>query len=632
MSDNTTQSNPTQDIPSDRFPWPDELDIPPELEGSEEMYPDFFQFGRNSDRASYERDLFWFYDKKDTSEPILPWDATISAEAAHMTSGQNLSRVFAIPPNMSLEWRIVGGYFYVSPVSCSDEELLTERTEVFTERSDYFYENFDALYHGIWKPRVKEIGDEIASLDVPDDLPRYVPEETVIEAKGQSQDTLTLIRNYNRLTELVMEAWQRHFEYLYLVYFSYLSFRETCYELFPGISDDAVGKMVSGMEADLFRPDEELNTLAKLAVDIGGEVVDILTSEDDPATKRKRLSDAHGGDRFLEALDDAKDPWFYVSYGDGFHSSDGSWIDDMVAPYQHLSSKIERLQSGESIGRDFDQLQAERDEIVEEYRGYLGSDAEREQFDKAHRTCLDVYEYAEDHQFWVEHRLHTIIFQKMREFGALVASEGLLDDPEDIFMFTKFEVAELLEEVCETWGLGPQAHTPIEWKQTAENRRKMMDAAREWSPPPALGEPPEEITDPLVVMLWGITTETVEEWLDDDSEEDQSGQITGFGSSNGTVTGKARIVRNTGELDDLEDGEIIVCPRTSPAWAPVFPRIKGAVTDDGGITSHAAIVCREYGTPAVTGTGSATDQIETGDIVQVDGEAGEVEILERAVD
>jgi pyruvate,water dikinase len=75
-------------------------------------------------------------------------------------------------------------------------------------------------------------------------------------------------------------------------------------------------------------------------------------------------------------------------------------------------------------------------------------------------------------------------------------------------------------------------------------------------------------------------------------------------------------------------GEILVCTITSPAWAPIFSKIKATVTDIGGIMSHAAIVSREYGLPAVVGTGTATSTIKTGQRIQVDGSSGVVRILE----
>ena len=76
------------------------------------------------------------------------------------------------------------------------------------------------------------------------------------------------------------------------------------------------------------------------------------------------------------------------------------------------------------------------------------------------------------------------------------------------------------------------------------------------------------------------------------------------------------------------DGEILVSTVTSPAWAPIFSKIKAAVTDIGGIMSHAAIVCREYGIPAVVGTGRATVEIKTGQRLRVDGTIGVVTILD----
>lgn len=613
----------------ERFPFAGELELPDELEGWEEMYPEYFEFELTDERAAYERGRFWFWDKKDTTEPLMPWDMTISAQAWQIAMAQNTSRVFAIPPSMSVDIRVIAGYAYFTGINVEDEELLNERAKLFTERSDYYYENYDALYNGTWLPAVKRIGNEVDDLEVPQKLSEYTPEDVVIEGKGQSQETLTVLRNYNRLTELALEGWQRHFEFLYLAYLAYMQFTETSRELFPDISDDAIGKMVSAVEADVFRPDQELNVLAEKAVELGGAVPEILKSDRDPDEKIERLRADDTGQEFMRLFDEVKDPWFYMTYGDGFHSYKGSWIEDLEAPFDHLQSKVERLEDGESLGRDFDELQSERDAVVDEYRQYLSAE-ERTLFDDAYETCMTIYEYAENHQFWIENWLHTIIFRKMREFGRLLENEDLLDDAEDIFLFTRFEVAELLEEACSTWALGKGAFVSGRWKDRAAERRTIFEAAKQWDPSPALGKPPEEVTDPLMQMLWGITTEKVENWLDVESESTDTDRLEGFGSSSGQVEGPARVVDGTTAIDELEEGEILVAPLTNPAWAPVFPRAEGAVTDDGGITSHAAIVCREYGLPAVTGTGHATKLIETGDLVRLDGREGTVEIVEKA--
>ena len=90
------------------------------------------------------------------------------------------------------------------------------------------------------------------------------------------------------------------------------------------------------------------------------------------------------------------------------------------------------------------------------------------------------------------------------------------------------------------------------------------------------------------------------------------------------------MVRSLDQLDEVSAGEILVCTITSPAWAPIFSKIEATVTDIGGIMSHAAIVSREYGLPAVVGTGTATSTIKTGQRIRVDGSTGVVQILDDA--
>ena len=136
---------------------------------------------------------------------------------------------------------------------------------------------------------------------------------------------------------------------------------------------------------------------------------------------------------------------------------------------------------------------------------------------------------------------------------------------------------------------------------------------------------PEEVLDPVLIMLWGITTERVREWA---LHQEGGLELTGAAASPGVVEGPARVVKTVRDISDVRNGEILVCSITSPAWAPIFSKIAAAVTDIGGVMSHAAIVCREYGLPAVVGTGRATSQIKTGQTIRVDGSAGTVTILE----
>lgn len=100
--------------------------------------------------------------------------------------------------------------------------------------------------------------------------------------------------------------------------------------------------------------------------------------------------------------------------------------------------------------------------------------------------------------------------------------------------------------------------------------------------------------------------------------------VSGLGASPGVASGPVRVVASAAEGADLEPGEVLVASMTSPDWVAALRRAVALVTDDGGITCHAAIVGRELGIPVVVGTGDATQRLTTGDVVTVDGAAGTV--------
>ena len=105
--------------------------------------------------------------------------------------------------------------------------------------------------------------------------------------------------------------------------------------------------------------------------------------------------------------------------------------------------------------------------------------------------------------------------------------------------------------------------------------------------------------------------------------------IAGSPGSAGKVVGRVRLLESPEDGDQLEAGEILVAVQTDIAWTLLFPRAAAVVTDVGAPLSHAAIVARELGIPAVVGCGDASARLRTGDRVRVDGARGIVEILDR---
>ena len=133
---------------------------------------------------------------------------------------------------------------------------------------------------------------------------------------------------------------------------------------------------------------------------------------------------------------------------------------------------------------------------------------------------------------------------------------------------------------------------------------------------------PSQLAFPYLVN-WGYP----ERFYQEQPEDVRS--ITGLAASPGVIEGIARVVRTVDEFDEVRDGDILVCQMTNPAWVVLFTKIAGLVTDTGGMTSHPAVLAREFGIPAVVGTSVATARIVTGDRIRVDGTAGRVEILQR---
>jgi pyruvate,water dikinase len=103
--------------------------------------------------------------------------------------------------------------------------------------------------------------------------------------------------------------------------------------------------------------------------------------------------------------------------------------------------------------------------------------------------------------------------------------------------------------------------------------------------------------------------------------------LSGAGASPGTVRARARLVRDVSEFGRLRPGDVLVCRATNPAWTILFASASAVVTETGGVTSHAAIVAREYGIPAVMGVRGALSTIRDGALVVVDGSAGCVRVL-----
>ncbi|MHB1567668.1 MAG: PEP-utilizing enzyme [Solirubrobacteraceae bacterium] len=598
------------------FPSPYSIQTPPGCEGWEEMYPYYALFDER--RRDTDENRFWFWNSMHFPIPHPAFDV-ICIDSPYQAVGNWQNRVFAVPPAMGIDYRVVNGYIYISGNPVTDPAKIAERAEHFHKRAGHYYQNWSELY-GKWKEKMLALIDELDALRVPD-LPEYEPEEVAL-TEGGNTAFYEVLDAYNRCLRLGDLMWQHHFEFLLLGYGAYATFADLCKANLPDIPDQHIAQMVAGIDVLLFRPDAELRRLAALALEKG--VDNAFANGSGPAEIEAQLAESEAGREWLAELEQVKDPWFNMATGDGLTHHFRSWQDEPDIPFAAIAGHIDALRAGAGALRPTEEIEAERERLAHEY-GALLPDEVRGPFNDLLALSRTVFPYVEEHKFFCDYWFLTRWWNKVREFGALLAQHEFLQDGEDVFQLTRYEVASALDELLLTWATGGQPLGPKHWPPIVHRRKQILDRLAQWSPPPALGVAPAEVTDPMTIMLWGVTTERVREWA---AQQDGGTRLTGAAASPGTIEGPARVVRSAAELTEVREGEILVCGSTSPAWAPIFSRISGTVTDVGGVMSHAAIVCREYGLPAVVGTGRATAMIRTGQTIRVDGTSGVVTLVD----
>ena len=600
---------------SNGFASPFDVETPEGAEGWEEMYPYYLLY--DPARREQEENRFWFYNGMHFPEPMPAFDM-VTAGSCYLSIGLYQGRVFSIPTVLGIEHRVVNGYVYITSNEVTDPEVIQERLGTFLPRIGFYYENWDKLVDR-WQAEVDRRIEELTAMVIPG-LPELEDEQEVIHDHRLGSN-YRLMAAYDRCIQIYHELNQLHFELLLLGYGAYLTFFEFCQKAFPDIGLQVMAQMIAGYETTMMRPDDELKALAAKAIDLG---VDGAFAEGRPPEEvTAELEGSDEGRAWLADLESRKHPWFFMSTGDGFYHHHRAWRDDPRLPFGAIAGYIAQLRDGIALARPKDQLLAERDRIADEYRGLLSSDEERKQFDEMLGLCRHVFPHAESHKFYIEHWGTSLFFNRLREIGAVMAEHGFFEDGEDVFYLNVHEVHEALTDLGLAWAGGAPARGTVYWPPKVARRKEILAALADWTPPPALGVVPEVINDPTVQLLWGVTAERLREWA-----RGEEGGVRGYAASPGVAEGVARVVRDVNEIGTVEQGEVLVCSVTAPSWAPVFPKISAAVSDIGGMMSHAAIIAREYGLPAVVGTGHATKQIKTGARVRVDGDNGVVTILE----
>ena len=194
------------------------------------------------------------------------------------------------------------------------------------------------------------------------------------------------------------------------------------------------------------------------------------------------------------------------------------------------------------------------------------------------------------------------------ELGQRLVDVGTINVTDDVFYLVTEELTKAINARKEKKGIS-------EYQQLTSERRELREARKRLHPPGTI--PEAASNNPGVAFK--------ETQVKNDPNSDI---LRGIPVSPGTVTSPASLIKSPAEFDQMQPDSILVCPMTNPAWTPLFAHATGLVTDMGGILGHGSIVAREYGIPAVVGTGNITQRVKHGQKITVDGDAGTVALIQ----
>jgi pyruvate,water dikinase len=193
------------------------------------------------------------------------------------------------------------------------------------------------------------------------------------------------------------------------------------------------------------------------------------------------------------------------------------------------------------------------------------------------------------------------------ELGRRLAESGAIVGRDDIFWLERTEVERAIASL-DVHGM------PEDMIGRVAERRAAWRIYKRATPPQQL---------PAKGRVMGIKTDA---FMPTDAEDQTGDALKGVAASPGQITAPARVLLGPEDFGQMRPGDVLVAEITTPAWTPLFAMAAGIVTDIGGPLSHGSIVAREYGIPAVLGTGVATQRIRSGQSVTVDGSAGTVSL------
>ena len=292
---------------------------------------------------------------------------------------------------------------------------------------------------------------------------------------------------------------------------------------------------------------------------------------------------------------------------------------DFVAPTQYddptpvwLSLKALVQTPGQDVRVRQAEMAQQRDRLITETMQVLNP-ISRRLFGWVWKWTKQYAPYRESVMFYMGAAWPTLRMLA-RELGQRLTDAGTITDPDDIYYLDSADIA----AACYARAHG---QSQPELARRVQARRELREARKQLTPPPKVPDKSRLKVGPIDLSMFDPTPRDA---------PNEGSILKGHAVSTGHITAPASVIRSTNDFDKMNPGTILVAATTTPAWTPLFSQATGLVTDIGGALAHGSIVAREYGIPAVMGTGNATHRIHSGQMIRVDGDTGTVTLLDYA--
>ena len=558
--------------------------------------------------SEVEKQLFWVYDDLHIPHPVSPMFFDIGG---WWLSCDHMFRRFGTP--FAVDWlaKNVNGYVYTTAIP-AEPDLRIEGTEYSSRYGarvprDADYAATIGSYLDLTLP---VYGEHFADWWRDRLRPEMERNFAYLEDRLDAADGLSLAELATVLEDAI-DIHDRHWKIHWMLNFAQLSATlnlRAVMERTRGSNDETLLGRLQNSASDrnwdsieaLWRMKNEVRDDPELRAAFGNDAEGIAAA----------LRSSHRGRRFIRERIEPYQREF------GWHAV---WSHEFIYPTrrEQVEPILDLIRGYLESDYDFPSaIEAMRKDIAaaaEEILVGLSGEA-LDEMRAVNAVNLRMAPLTPDHHFYIDQGANAHVRLVLMAIGRKLVEAGRLDRPDDVMFLRYNELRALIGDPASL-----RAREIVATRRT-EREASMRIRPRDW-----LGTvTPTQLAFPYLAN-WGYP----ERFHRAASVDDR--RITGIAGSPGQVEGVARVVQTIDEFDGVRDGDILVCQMTNPAWVVLFTRIAGLVTDTGGTTSHPAVLSREFGIPAVIGTSVATHRIATGDLIRVDGSAGVVEILQRAV-